>query len=49
MWVIYLNIFGNLSNKIIGIHKKGYNMNNNEGTFLNYPIKEFIAKNYIFL
>ena len=37
----------NLSNKIIGIHKKGYNMNNNEGTFLNYPIKEFIAKNYI--
>ena len=22
-------------------------MNNNEGTFLNYPIKEFIAKNYI--
>ena len=35
----------NLSNKIIGIHKKGHDKNYNEGTFLNYPIKEFIAKN----
>ena len=36
----------NLKNKIIGIHNKGYDKNYNEGTFLNYPIKEFIAKNY---
>jgi len=37
-----------LNNKVIGIHKgtsqsKG---NNNEGTLLNYPIKEFIKNNY---
>ena len=37
----------NLKNKIIGIHKKGYDKNYNEGTFLNYPIKEFIKNNYI--
>jgi len=28
----------NINNKLIGIHKEG----NNKGTFLNYPIKEFI-------
>ena len=33
----------NLKNKIIGIHRKGYDKNYNEGTFLNYPIKEFIS------
>ena len=31
----------NYQNKVIGIHKKGLN-NYNLGTFLNYPIKEFI-------
>ena len=36
-----------LNNKIIGIHKKGgYNNNYNIGTFLNFPIKEFIKLNY---
>ena len=34
----------NLKNKIIGIHKKGYDKKYNEGTFLNYPIKEFIKQ-----
>ena len=33
----------NLNNKIIGIHKEG-DKNYNKGTFLNYPIKEFIQK-----
>ena len=33
-------------NKIIGIHKEGYNNNYNTGAFLNYPIKEFINLNY---
>ena len=32
-------------NKLIGIHKEGNN-GFNSGTFLNYPIKEFIKKNY---
>ena len=36
----------NLKNKIIGIHKEGTNKYN-KGTFLNYPIKEFIKQNYI--
>ena len=35
----------NTKNKIIGIHKKGYNKYN-IGTFLNEPIKEFIQQNY---
>ena len=35
----------NTKNKIIGIHKKGYNKYN-IGTFLNEPIKEFIRQNY---
>ena len=35
----------NLNNKIIGIHKKSHDKNYNEGTFLNYPIKDFISKN----
>ena len=35
----------NLNNKIIGIHRQGLN-NNNKGTFLNFPIKEFIELNY---
>jgi len=34
----------NLKNKIIGIHKEGTNKYN-KGTFLNYPIKEFIEQN----
>ena len=35
------------NNKIIGIHKEG-NMNRfNKGTFLNYPIKEFIKQNIV--
>ena len=34
------------NNKIIGIHKEGHKNNGyNSGTFLNYPIKEFIKKN----
>jgi hypothetical protein len=33
----------NLNNKVIGIHKNGKSIINfNKGTFLNYPIKEFI-------
>ena len=35
----------NLNNKILGIHRQGLN-NNNKGTFLNFPIKEFIELNY---
>ena len=37
-----------LNNKVIGIHKgtSKSNSNNNEGTLLNYPIKEFIKNNY---
>ena len=31
-------------NKVIGIHNRGTNQSN-EGTFLNYPIKEFIQQN----
>ena len=34
----------NIDNKILGIHKKGYE-NYNLGTFLNFPIKELIQKN----
>ena len=30
------------NNKIIGIHKEAYKNNSNRGTFLNYPIQEFI-------
>ena len=33
----------NINNKLIGIHKKG-NDKYNIGTFLNYPIKEFIEQ-----
>ena len=29
----------NTNNKLIGVHKEGYN---NKGTFLNYPLKEII-------
>ena len=36
----------NLKNKIIGIHKKSYSNKYNKGTFINYPIKEFIQQNY---
>ena len=35
----------NTNNKILGIHKEGYN-NYNLGTFLSYPIKEFIQQNF---
>ena len=34
-----------INNKLIGIHKKGLKAYN-KGTFLNYCIKDFIAKNY---
>ena len=35
------------TNKIIGIHKESSEVHNfNRGTFLNYPIKEFIMQNY---
>ena len=37
----------NLNNKVIGIHKEGVlKFKYNNGTFLNYPIKEFIKLNY---
>ena len=36
----------NLNNKVIGLHKEGYDTNFNGGTFLNYPIKDFIQKNF---
>ena len=36
----------NLNNKVIGLHKEGYVTNFNGGTFLNYPIKDFIQKNF---
>ena len=36
----------NINNKIIGIHKEGTKQYN-KGTFLNYPIKEFIQLNTI--
>ena len=32
-----------INNKLIGIHKEGFR-NYNKGTFLNYPLKEFIQK-----
>ena len=32
------------NNKIIGIHKEAYKNNYNRGTFLNYPIQEYINK-----
>ena len=36
----------NINNKLIGIHKEGNNNKQyNKGTFLNYPIKEFIELN----
>ena len=35
----------NTNNKLIGIHKEAYD-NYNLGTFLNYPIKEFIKQNF---
>ena len=35
----------NIDNKVIGIHRKGGGRNN-LGSFLNYPIKEFIELNY---
>ena len=31
----------NINNKVIGIHKEGYNNKYNKGLFLNYPIKKF--------
>ena len=34
----------NLKNKLIGIHKEGVSDKFNQGTFLNYPIKDFIDK-----
>ena len=34
------------NNKIIGIHKKAFDKKFNKGTFLNFPIKEFILNNY---
>ena len=38
----------NINNKIIGIHKEGNNNKQyNKGTFLNYPIKDFIQLNTI--
>ena len=36
----------NLKNKLIGIHKKGIYNKYNIGTFLNYPIRDFIKINY---
>ena len=36
----------NLNNKVIGIHKEGLKDRYNLGTFLDYPIKEFIKLNY---
>ena len=36
----------NMNNKIIGIHKEGNLINSNRGTFLDYPIKDFIKQNY---
>ena len=36
----------NLNNKVMGVHHRGYSNKFNEGTFLNYPIKEFIEINY---
>ena len=35
----------NLNNKVIGIHKEGYNNKYNIGLLLNYPIKEFMQLN----
>ena len=32
------------NNKIIGIHKEALKIKNNRGTFLNFPIKEFIKQ-----
>ena len=38
-----------LKNKVIGIHTGGSRINaNNMGTFLNYPIKDFINQNYCY-
>ena len=34
------------NNKIIGIHKEGIETKFNRGTFINYPIKEFINQKY---
>ena len=36
----------NLKNKIVGVHKLGSYKKYNKGTFLNYPIYEFIKSNY---
>ena len=36
----------NLNNKVIGIHKKTKEKSYNEGTFLNYPLKNFIKLNF---
>ena len=36
----------NLNNKVIGINIKGFGNKYNLGTFLNYPIKEFINQNH---
>ena len=35
-----------LNNKVIGIHKEGVGNKYNHGSFLNYPIKDFIKLNY---
>ena len=36
------------NNKVIGVHKEGNKgkVNYNTGTFLNYPIKDFIQRHY---
>ena len=36
----------NINNKLIGIHKEGYNNKYNTGLFLNYPIKHFLELYY---
>ena len=37
----------NTNNKVIGIHKRGLDKRYNEGTFLNYAIKDFIQNEKI--
>ena len=37
-----------INNKLIGIHKEGFNGQFNIAAFLNYPIKEFIKLNYYY-
>ena len=35
------------NNKVIGIHKEAYKNKRNRGTFLNYPIKDFIIQSKV--